>query len=118
MKYDLEKKDGGIFEATIKLTKEEWEESINSAYEKNKGKYNVQGFRKGHVPRNVIEKTYGAGVFMQDALDDVFYKGYTLVLREHEEIKPIDLNAILKAAIIARGKEFASKHAVLIEKLS
>lgn len=90
MKYDLEKKDGGIFEATIKLTKEEWEESINSAYEKNKGKYNVQGFRKGHVPRNVIEKTYGAGVFMQDALDDVFYKGYTLVLREHEEIKPID----------------------------
>ena len=35
-----------------------------------------------------------------------------------EEIKPIDLNAILKAAIIARGKEFASKHAVLIEKLS
>lgn len=90
MKYELEKKEGGIFNATIKLSKEEWNESVNSAYEKNKSKYTVQGFRKGHAPRNVIESTYGAGVFMQDAVDDVFYKSYTLILREHEEVKPID----------------------------
>lgn len=90
MKYDLEKKEGGIFSATIKLSYEEWNESLNTAYEKNKSKYTVQGFRKGHAPRNVIEKTYGAGVFMQDAIDDVFYKAYTLILREHEEVKPVD----------------------------
>lgn len=90
MKYDLEKKEGGIFSATIKLSYEEWNESLNTAYEKNKGKYTVQGFRKGHAPRNVIEKTYGAGVFMQEAIDDVFYKAYTLILREHEEVKPVD----------------------------
>lgn len=90
MKYELEKKEAGIFEATIKLANDEWNDYINSAYEKNKGKYNVQGFRKGHAPRNVIEKTYGAGVFLQDALDDVFYKSYTLILKEHEEVKPID----------------------------
>lgn len=90
MKYDLEKKDGGIFDATVKLTNEEWNEYVNSAYEKNKDKYNVQGFRKGHAPRNVIEKTYGAGIFLQDALDDVFYKSYTLILQEHEEVRPVD----------------------------
>ena len=90
MKYEIEKKQDGIVEATIKLTAEEWNDYTNSAYEKNKSKYNVQGFRKGHAPRNIIEKTYGQGVFMQDALDDVFYKGYTLILKENEDIKPID----------------------------
>ena len=42
----------------------------------NKAKFNIQGFRRGHAPRNVIEKTYGQGVFVQDALDDVFYLSY------------------------------------------
>lgn len=90
MKYELERKEAGIFEATIKLANDEWNSYINSAYEKNKSKYTVQGFRKGHAPKNVIEKTYGAGVFLQDALDDVFYKSYTLILKEHEEVQPID----------------------------
>ena len=90
MKYELTKKDNGIFEANISLDKNEWEEAVNTAYEKNKGKYNVPGFRKGHAPRNIIEKTYGAGAFINEALDEVYYKAYTTVLREHEEVKPID----------------------------
>jgi len=90
MKYELEKQKDGIVVATITLETQEWNESINSAYEKNKSKYNVQGFRKGHAPKSVIEKTYGEGVFMQDALDDVFYKSYTLILKENQDIEPID----------------------------
>lgn len=90
MKYDLKKNKNGIVEATISLTAEEWSENINSAYEKNKNKYTVQGFRKGHAPKNVIEKTYGQGVFVQDALDDVFYKSYTTILKENEDVQPID----------------------------
>lgn len=90
MKYDLEKQQDGTVIANITLTSEEWNESINNAYEKNKSKYNVQGFRKGHAPKSVIEKTYGEGVFMQDALDDVFYKSYTLVLSENQDVQPID----------------------------
>ena len=69
MKYDLLKKEDGVVVATIQLDSKEWSESVEKAYQKNKAKYNVQGFRKGHAPRNVIEKTYGQGVFMQDALD-------------------------------------------------
>ena len=88
MKYDLLKKENGIVEATIQLDAKEWSDSVEKAYQKNKAKYNVQGFRKGHAPRNVIEKTYGQGVFMQDALDDVFYMAYSQILREHEDIQP------------------------------
>ena len=90
MKYDLLKKENGIVEATIQLDAKEWSDSVEKAYQKNKSKYTVQGFRKGHAPRNVIEKTYGQGVFMQDALDDVFYMAYSQILREHEEVKPYE----------------------------
>ena len=90
MKYDLEKKENGVFEAKVSLNKEEWDKFVNSAYEKNKGKFNIPGFRKGHAPRNIIEKTYGAGAFMNEALDEVYYSAYTTVLREHEEIRPVE----------------------------
>ena len=88
MKYDLLKKENGIVEATIQLDAKEWSDSVEKSYQRNKAKYNVQGFRKGHAPRNVIEKVYGQGVFMQDALDDVFYMAYSQILREHEEVQP------------------------------
>ena len=90
MNYNLEKKDNGIFEATVSIDKAEWDNALDSAYNKNKGKYNVAGFRKGHAPRNIIEKTYGPSVFVNEALDEVYYKAYTTVLNEHEDVKPID----------------------------
>ena len=90
MKYDLEKKENGVFEAKVSLDKAEWDKFVNSAYEKNKGKFNIPGFRKGHAPRNIIEKTYGAGAFMNEALDEVYYSAYTTVLREHEEVRPVE----------------------------
>ena len=90
MKYDLLKKEYGMVEATIQLDAKEWSDSVDKAYQKNKAKYTVQGFRKGHAPRNVIEKTYGQMVFVQDALDDVFYLSYSQILREHEDIKPYE----------------------------
>ncbi len=90
MKYELEKKTNGVYDANISVDHAEWEEALNSSYQKNKGKFNIPGFRKGHAPRNIIEKTYGAGAFVNEALDEVYYKAYTLILKEHEEIKPID----------------------------
>lgn len=90
MKYNVEKKEKGIYEVTVSLDQKEWDASLNTAYERNKGKYTVPGFRKGHAPRNVIEKSYGAGAFVNEALDEVYYSAYTQVLREHEDIQPID----------------------------
>jgi len=90
MKYNLEKKENGIFDAVVSVDKAEWDKALDSSYEKNKGKYNIPGFRKGHAPRNMIEKTYGAGAFVNDAIDEIYYQAYTLVLKEHSEIQPID----------------------------
>ncbi len=90
MKYELEKKDNGLYTANISIEHEEWENALNNAYEKNKGRFNIPGFRKGHAPRNIIEKTYGKGAFVNDAIDEIYYSAYTKILKEHEEIKPID----------------------------
>ena len=90
MNYELTKKENGLFEASISFDKTEWDNALNASYEKNKGKYNIPGFRKGHAPRNIIEKSYGAGAFMNDALDQLYYTAYTTILREHEEVNPID----------------------------
>ena len=90
MVLNVEKKENGIFEATVSLDSKEWQDSLNSAYEKNKSKFNIPGFRKGHAPRNIIEKSYGEGAFVNEALDEVYYKAYTQILREHEEIRPIE----------------------------
>lgn len=90
MKYDLLKKEDGQVVATIQLDSKEWSESIEKAYQKNKSKFNIQGFRRGHAPRNVIEKTYGQGVFVQDALDDVFYMAYSQILKEHDDVQPYE----------------------------
>ena len=90
MKHVIEKKENGIYEAKVSVEKEEWENALNSAYEKNKGKYDIPGFRKGHAPKSVIEQTYGKGAFMNEALDEIYYLAYTAVLKENEEIKPVE----------------------------
>ena len=90
MQYNLEKKENGVYVANVTVEKADWDKALNTAYEKNKGKFNIPGFRKGHAPRNIIEKTYGAGAFMNEALDEVYYLAYTQILREHEEVKPVD----------------------------
>lgn len=88
MKYELEKKNGEYL-AHISTDKDEFDKAVNNAYEKNKGKFNIAGFRKGHAPKSVIEKTYGTGVFMEDAVNELYYNAYTLILKEHEDIQPI-----------------------------
>lgn len=62
--------DGGTFDA-----------ALNKAYNRNKNKYPIPGFRKGKAPRSYIEKYYG-NVFFEDALDDVFPAVYTQALEE------------------------------------
>lgn len=90
MKYTVEKKENGVYVANVNVEKQDWDKALNTAYEKNKGKFNIPGFRKGHAPRNIIEKTYGAGAFMNEAIDEVYYLAYTQILRENEDIKPVD----------------------------
>ncbi|MCM1404393.1 MAG: trigger factor [Prevotella sp.] len=61
-------------QATVVMTfdKNEWEAAIDNAYKKNASKYKVAGFRAGKAPRKMIEQQYGAGVFLEDAIQDLF----------------------------------------------
>ncbi len=56
--------------------KGEWEAAIENAYKKNAGKYKVAGFRAGKAPRKMIEQQYGAGIFMEEAIQDLFASNF------------------------------------------
>ena len=74
----------GTNEYTIELAigAEAFEAAVNKAYNKNKGRITVPGFRKGKAPRALIEKVYGANVFYDDALELAFPDEYEAALTE------------------------------------
>ena len=85
--YTYEKKEKqGILK--IKVSKENWDKAINEVYEKTKGKFSVQGFRKGKAPKKVIEQTYGDTVFFEDAFENVINEEYNKFLTENKEVIP------------------------------
>ncbi len=86
MKHTFEIGKKSTVKVTIKLTAEEWKEAIDTAYEKTKGRYSIPGFRKGKVPKKVIEGTYGVGVFYEDAINYAFPKYYEEVLEKEPSI--------------------------------
>ena len=69
---------------TLKITvgSEAFENACKQAYNKNKGQFNIPGFRKGKATRAVIEKMYGEGVFFEDAIDIVFPEAYRNAVEE------------------------------------
>ena len=67
MSFTVENLEKNMAKLTIEVSAEDFEKALQGAYEKNKGKIAVNGFRKGKVPRAMIEKVYGAGIFYEDA---------------------------------------------------
>lgn len=85
MSLQLEKLEKNMAKLTIEVPVEELEKGIERAYHQNKSKISVPGFRKGKVPRAVIEKMYGKGVFLEDAANDLLPSAYENALEECEE---------------------------------
>ena len=67
MSVAVEKLEKNMAKLTIEVSAEELEKAIQGAYQKQKNRINIPGFRKGKAPRKMIEKMYGAGVFYEDA---------------------------------------------------
>lgn len=88
--YKLTKGENNLYTALVSITGAEWDGYLNKAYEDNKAKYDVQGFRKGKAPRKVIEQNYGPTIFYDDALDKLFVEAYTKILDENQDLRPID----------------------------
>lgn len=85
MSLQLEKLEKNMAKLTIEVPVEELEKGIEAAYQKNKGKISVPGFRKGKVPRAMIEKMYGKGVFLEEAANSVLPSAYEKAVEECEE---------------------------------
>ena len=80
----LERLEGNKAKLTITIDAETFRKALNEAYKKTAGRYAVQGFRKGHAPRKVIETYYGAGVFYEDAFELCWGEPYDAAVKEHD----------------------------------
>ncbi len=76
MSLKVENLEHNMVKLTIEVSAEEFDKAMQSAYLKNKGKINVPGFRKGKAPRQMIEKMYGAGIFYEDAANELIPSAY------------------------------------------
>ena len=88
MKTTFISKENNVAKFTIEYTAEEFEAAVIKVYQKNKDKFNIDGFRKGKAPRSIIEKHYGEGVFFEDAINELLGTGYP------DAIKELDLEVI------------------------
>ena len=80
----LEKLEGNKAKLTITVDAETFRKALNEAYKKTGRRYAVQGFRKGHAPRKVIETVYGEGVFYEDAFELCWGEAYDKAVEEHD----------------------------------
>ena len=82
MSVQVENLEKNTAKLTIEVPAEKFEEAVQHSYNKNKGKFNIPGFRKGKAPFNMIKKMYGVGVFYEDAVDEVIDTSYPDAAKE------------------------------------
>ena len=104
MSLAVEKLDGSMATLTITVPAEEFTKAITSAYNKQKSKFSVPGFRKGKVPQAFIEKMYGAAIFYEDAANQLINEYYPKELENCEE--EITSNPEIDVTQIEKGKDF------------
>ena len=84
MSVQVEKLEKSMAKLTITVEAAKFDAAVDSAYQKNKGKIALPGFRKGKAPRAMIEKMYGTGVFYEDAANELIPEAYETAAKESE----------------------------------
>ncbi len=82
MAFKCEEVEKNLSKLTFEVSAEEFEKAIDRAYQKNKNKFNIPGFRKGKAPKAIVIKNYTKAVFYDDALNDVLPEAYETALKE------------------------------------
>lgn len=107
MKATLLGKEKNDAKFTMTFSAEDFDKALNDAYQAEKGKFTVDGFRKGKAPRKLIEARYGEDVFFEEALNHMFSSGYPQSLQELE-LNPIDRpNVDFGEDKLEKGKDFS-----------
>lgn len=104
MSLQVEKLEKGMAKLTIEVAAEELDKAIERAYQQNKNRMSIPGFRKGKAPRKMIEQMYGKEVFYEDAANELIPEAYEKALDECTE----DIVSAPKVSVIQieQGKPF------------
>ncbi|MBD5097849.1 MAG: trigger factor [Lachnospiraceae bacterium] len=104
MGLSVEKLEGSMAKLTIEVPASEFTKAITEAYNKNKNRFSVPGFRKGKVPQAYIEKMYGPSIFYEDAANKLINEYYP------KEVADCELDIVSSPEIdveqIEKGKDF------------
>ena len=98
MSVQVEKLEKNMAKLTIEVDAAQFEDAMKKAFNKNKNKFNIPGFRKGKAPRAMIEKMYGEGIFYEDAADEA-------------------INATCMQAMDESGLEIVARPEVAVEQI-
>ena len=85
MNYTFEAAEKSTVKLVINFTGEEWKNAIDKAYIRTRGKYAVPGFRKGKVPKPVLENYYGKAVFFDDAFNVLYSEHYPQIIEKEKD---------------------------------
>ncbi len=105
MEYSVQRQSNSKIEFCFDVNKEEWLACINEAYAKNKNKYQIEGFRRGKVPFNVLVKRYGIEIFYEDAIDVAIQKYWSEAI-EKENFELVDNPALDIKEVSEDGLKF------------
>ena len=100
---------------SVKVTQKEWEDRLQEAYENNKSKFSITGFRKGHAPRKVIEKTYGDDIFFEDAVQMIANTKIIDFLTKNPKLEPLQAPNITNVVMDNNGLSFDLNFEVMPE---
>lgn len=104
MSLQVEKLEKGMAKLTIEVSAEEFDKAVDEVYQRQKSKIQIPGFRKGKVPRKMIENMYGAEVFFEDAANDIIPDAYEKAYDECGE--EITSSPEIDVVQIEKGKPF------------
>ncbi|MCR3957049.1 MAG: trigger factor family protein, partial [Gudongella sp.] len=89
MKAVFEKKEKNTVHFNMELPAGDFEKALQETYLKSRGRFNIPGFRKGKVPRKIIEMNYGEEIFYEDAINMLLPDAYSSAI-EDLELEPVD----------------------------
>lgn len=107
MAFEMIKKEGNNVTVQMTVSAEAFEKAIQNVYSSTKGRYAIPGFRKGKVPRSIIEKQFGEGVFFEDAINDLLPGAYS------EAVEGLALDPVAQPDIDV--KEISKETGLVIE---
>lgn len=104
MSVQVENLEKNMAKLTVEVPAEELEKAIQAAYMKQKSRINLPGFRKGKVPRHMIEKMYGPEIFYEEAVNIILPKEYPKAAEESglEIVSRPDIDVVE----LEKGKNF------------